>query len=584
MKQKLAILFIFIFHNCFAQNGQYLPGGIDLHEHGSDHFDGKWKLVFSDEFNYIGAPDNMKWIPSDWGYDVSNPPASLYKAHNISVDGAYCNIQVQKESASWNGKNFDYTSGDMSSYVDFLDPNNAQSGVRNMFERGMFEARIKMSSAYWSHNNFWVFGGDGEIDIDECRGFNQKAVPNSVWNSKVSPHAECNNPGNVPFRVNEDYHIYTAIWDKYFIYFYVDHSLRTRVAKFNYYYLNDDSKGTNDNYSFNTWTTTPGYYWTKKCFYPINEAGWIILHLFLDQEQKTDWGNFWQFKKNLKKQGAGVPSRMSVDWVRVYQRDVCEEDEVVTSSVLLPYNNLNDRTITLGTQSSTPWTNIVPYWGSATYRATAITLLPNFECTPVYQFHDGAEHTTNFLFQARPCPDSYDEYIYPSELNTESIIGPTEDNNNDIDSFDCSDLDTAYVDSLVFALMGQNDTAALNIVHQYIFDSLGCNYWPVSGNENKGHSSGSVYDHKGVRIVTSQSGYISIYPNPNNGTFTISIPEGGDYDMKVVSIVGVTVYETRLKDERKREIQLEDKLPPGNYTVHLIGKDVNYIEKLVIVK
>lgn len=234
--------------------------------------------------------------------------------------------------------------------------------------------------------------------------------------------------------------------------------------------------------------------------------------------------------------------------------------------------------------------------GYVTYRGgKVIDLIPGFEAKynsnflAYIQDYSCDEGPFNYAYQKdapnSDAPTYYQPIVYTPQPIVQQMPYPDDSTYIEDDSSDyyiSAYSDSLLLDSLAKYVYGSGDSDLISWYH---------NMFDTSYNDssiNKLHSdfnnSQLTKSKKQTRYIPTASGYISIYPNPNNGTFTISIPEGGDYDMKVVSIVGVTVYETRLKDERKREIQLEDKLPPGNYTVHLIGKDVNYIEKLVIVK
>lgn len=75
-----------------------------------------------------------------------------------------------------------------------------------------------------------------------------------------------------------------------------------------------------------------------------------------------------------------------------------------------------------------------------------------------------------------------------------------------------------------------------------------------------------------------------IHPNPSSGSFTIQTPQSGNYTIRVMNLVGSTVYEGKMEGEQKKSIQLDSGLPPGNYTIHINGDGLRHIEKLVITK
>ncbi|MBN8671847.1 MAG: T9SS type A sorting domain-containing protein [Chitinophagales bacterium] len=90
-----------------------------------------------------------------------------------------------------------------------------------------------------------------------------------------------------------------------------------------------------------------------------------------------------------------------------------------------------------------------------------------------------------------------------------------------------------------------------------------------------------LYFSKKNSILNSK---ISIHPNPTTGQLNITMPAQGDYDVKITNMLGVVVYQGKLKDEQQKQIELESSLPSGNYTVQITGKEVNHIEKIILTR
>jgi len=644
MKKKLiyTTCITFLCYTAVGQNGEYLPANIDLHHPGINPFEpSKWEKVFEDNFDDDGPPNPALWE------NVSNyaePPdkvVSVYKSENVWIQNGVCGITIKEDNVQYNGTTYYYSSGEIRSRSTHADPRE-----KIIFERGMFEAEIKMSGAYWAHNNFWVLSGPkgGELDICEVRCSNgREKVPMSVHNYYTcgSLTHECNLVRPVPFRVDEGFHIYTCIWDEYYIYFYIDHHLVMRVDKFEYYTSNTNSQKSNFHVENNQYKTAAGYYWLTDCFYPINSKGDVRLHVNVDKQPRytTDlflnlrWGEIFKVRKHLTKQNTGLPSKMEINWVRVYQRPRCDKNLYLTNSRLLPYHDYEGKEIIMGTHetqnvdpSKRTWKNIAKPWGgdsriSGKYIAESITLTPNFTCHPEFvdatpcisddNLFDESNYTTHGLSNTwldGEGNDIFDNSVQPSvtifeaKLCTPITQSQEEEIENGYimpeipewdttytseDTFDCNDLDTAYIDSVLYDLYISGDTALADSIIGFIVDTLGCEYWGYGGGGQSKpgrRSDGSP----AVQYRTAKNkmfiARIRIYPNPTTSTFHIEMPQRGSYSLRVMNILGTTVYEGKMADEQRKSIQLDNNLPPGNYTIHISGDGLRHVERITLTK
>lgn len=609
----------------FAQNGHYMPAGIDLHAPGNNPWgDGDWTLVFEDEFNYSGVPDPDKWETRDYGRDVAGGnggAVSVYRSSNVLVQNGNCNIVVRKEGVAGKGgdkgeprSHYDYTSGEIRTLFE----NKGWQSIN--FTEGMFEARIKMCGAFWSHNNFWLLGGnreydgDGEIDIAEFRpsiaqGFvgGRRQMPHRVHRYKDV----CNNGGtdecgtnSTSFsRFNNDFHVYTCIWDKYYIYFYIDHVEKFRIDRFLYATTNNDASASIFDLGQNNYTTKAGYYWNRGCFIPTNAQLYLSFHLFLDKAI----GN--SIKRGLHKQAAGLPATLKIDWVKVYVRKDCGDNEAIANSALLPFRDtkrfrdldasgsvLDDdydhraRHLTIGTQNTfTNWENIGAPWGTtARYKAETITLLPNYICYPEWVEEEPCpvdqkpwtRKLSSTLFVANQCPSESSGY-----QNEYVEIEIPEYDSIDIDTFNCADVNTNWVDSTINASLIAGDTLYADSIISYLVDSLGCEYWGNEGGSNKpGKMNNSKNVHEIERIISQKDGDIHIRPNPNKGLFTIRLPQKGDYRLRIVNAIGSVVYQDQISNELRKTIHLDHNLPAGNYIIQIVGARISYTEKVILTK
>jgi hypothetical protein len=85
--------------------------------------------------------------------------------------------------------------------------------------------------------------------------------------------------------------------------------------------------------------------------------------------------------------------------------------------------------------------------------------------------------------------------------------------------------------------------------------------------------------------LTTEKGFISIYPNPNNGSFTISLP------FAITNEVGITIYNTLGQEVWKSTTAImSDKtinvctnnLKTGFYIIAVRTPDINFKGKLQI--
>jgi hypothetical protein len=77
---------------------------------------------------------------------------------------------------------------------------------------------------------------------------------------------------------------------------------------------------------------------------------------------------------------------------------------------------------------------------------------------------------------------------------------------------------------------------------------------------------------------------VSVYPNPTSGSFTVQVPQKGVYQLNVTNMLGEVVYRSEIENDRKKEIQLDQALPSGNYTIHINGGNLRHVQKLTILK
>ena len=137
---------------------------------------GPWKLVWSDEFDYNGLPDEKKWDYDVGGHGWGNKELQFYTARrqeNARVEDGHLIIEARKES--WEGR--DYTSARL------------VSRGKGDWTYGRFEVSARLPSgrgtwpAIWMLPTGWSYGSwpsSGEVDIMEHVGFDPDVIHTSI--------------------------------------------------------------------------------------------------------------------------------------------------------------------------------------------------------------------------------------------------------------------------------------------------------------------------------------------------------------------------------------------------------------------
>ena len=194
-------------------------------------------LVFADEFEYEGRPNNQKWhhqiIPPNNGSWYNDE----LQHYTDSEENSYTNngtlkIRAIKEKYSYHGSTKEYTSARLNS--------------KFIFTYGRVEVRAKLPSTAGTWPAIWTLGanvnetgnyfGDqygevgwplsGEIDIMEQTGWDKnKTISHFHWGDlKTKEYRNTGGEATVPNASNE-YHIYAMEWDSESIKTYVDDTL-----------------------------------------------------------------------------------------------------------------------------------------------------------------------------------------------------------------------------------------------------------------------------------------------------------------------------------------------------------------------
>ena len=241
----------------------------------------KYKLVWSDEFDYSGLPDSKRWSFDVDGnaYGWGNNEAQFYtkdRIQNAEVKDGYLNIIALKED--YQGKK--YTSARL------------RTATKGDWLYGRLEVRAKLPDgrgiwpAIWMLSTDWKYGGwpaSGEIDIMENVGYDPFVIVASA-HTKSYNHVQGtqkNNKLTIP-DCYTNFHVYALEWE--------DSEYRVFVDDQLYFTFKNEGTG------FKAW--------------PFDQK----FHLLLNVAVGGNWGGQKGIDESI------FPRTMVVDYVRMYQK------------------------------------------------------------------------------------------------------------------------------------------------------------------------------------------------------------------------------------------------------------------------
>jgi beta-glucanase (GH16 family) len=238
----------------------------------------KWKLIWSDEFNYNGLPDSSKWSYDVGGDGWGNEELQFYtKADPANVNVLDGKLFITARKQEKEGKN--YTSARM------------VTKGKGDWLYGRIEVSAKLPKgrgtwpAIWMLPTDWKYGGwpaSGEIDILEHVGYNPDTVFGSVHTKKFNHILGTQTTKGFKIRhPYDEFHIYSIEWSPVKIDFYVDQK--------HYLTFKNSGKGSEE--------------------WPFDKPFHLLLNVAV--------GGFWGGAKGIDE--TIFPKSMVVDYVRVYK-------------------------------------------------------------------------------------------------------------------------------------------------------------------------------------------------------------------------------------------------------------------------
>lgn len=277
-----------------------------------------YELVWSDEFNGIGAVDVTNWSFEN-GF-VRNEEVQWYQAGNAFQQGGNLIIEGRKENPINTRPNPNYVAGSTDWKKSRQHINYTSSSIKTVGKQswlyGRFEIRAKITNltgtwpAIWTLGNSCEWPSNGEVDIMENYGGN--VLANFAWgtNTRWSAKWDAVKLNTINNFVSKDpnwlskFHIWSLDWDENRMSIYLDGMLLNEV---------------------NLSTTING---TAVCSgqNPFKQKQYLLLNLAL--------GAAGGSVTNL-----AFPTQYLVDYVRVYQLDASlavKEDHKNNSAAIYP--------------------------------------------------------------------------------------------------------------------------------------------------------------------------------------------------------------------------------------------------------
>lgn len=262
-----------------------------------------YTFVWSDEFN-DATLNTADWTALNDGSGGGNSELQQYLPRNVStgvepVTGKHCLILTAKKE-NYGGKTA--TSGRI------------EGKGKRTFQYGRLEASIKLphtADGLWPA--FWMLGNDittvswpacGEIDIVEmgsCAGIKAGTQTRYFNGACHYPYGSPANHVTHATSLQDDFHLFTLIWDAYNIKMFVDLDKNPTAAP--YFTLNISNK---------TSERAAGYYFSKPFYFIFNLA--VGGHFPFDGSSATLQNNIG----NVTALQSG-DAKMYVDFVRVYR-------------------------------------------------------------------------------------------------------------------------------------------------------------------------------------------------------------------------------------------------------------------------
>lgn len=173
-------------------------------------------------------------------------------------------------------------------------------------------------------------------------------------------------------------------------------------------------------------------------------------------------------------------------------------------------------------------------------------------------------------------PDSHTELLARSSILLENNFLATANDGGSfiarIDDFTCLD----YVSEEPLVIGGGSGKPANNKISKE-------NLAEYNSNSEFSQSNNSVKDGVHDKVL-SKYYHPKVYPNPSNGAFNIDIPSMGNYNVKIIDMMGTTVYNKVISGNSQTKINQQNELAQGNYIIRITGEGIKHVEKISVIR
>lgn len=235
-----------------------------------------------------------------------------------------------------------------------------------------------------------------------------------------------------------------------------------------------------------------------------------------------------------------------------------------------------------------PGSNLTPTVLTSNTNSSSLTFTHSFGTGTYYYYAEITQADGNVTWTS---PIWYTKINSPLPIELLSFDGKNTWKGNVLDWKTASEINNSYFtlersrDGNAFEEIGRVDGAGTSTeTHSYTFldrnAQSGINYYRLKQTDYDGTFTYS--NTIAIRSVDPK-GLFAIYPNPNNGTFTLAFTGNDEtfYQLKIFDLVGAEVFSSLVSATTSSEFRLPE-LSNGVYTVHLSNGEDSFVRRMIV--